>query len=41
MVALTAALTFGAVLAVSPQARAAVGGWLFVLTANLRLFPLL
>ncbi len=38
MVALTAALTFGAVLAVSPQARAAVGGWLFVLTENRALY---
>lgn len=38
MIALTAALTFGAVLAVSPQARAAVGGWLFVLTENRALY---
>ena len=38
MIALTAVLAFGAVLAVSPQARAAVGRWLFLLTENRALY---
>lgn len=41
MIALTAVLTFGAVLAVSPQARAAVGNWLFLLTENRALYEFL
>ena len=38
MIVLTAVLAFGAVLAVSPQARAAVGRWLFLLTENRALY---
>ena len=41
MIALTAVLAFGAVLAVSPQARAAVGRWLFLLTENRALYQFL
>ena len=41
MIALTAVLTFGAVLAVSPQARAAVENWLFLLAENRALYELL
>lgn len=41
MIALTAVVTFGAVLAVSPQARAAVGRWLFLLTENRALYQFL
>ncbi len=41
MIALTAVVTFGAVLAVSPQARAAVGNWLFLLTENRALYEFL
>ena len=41
MIALTAVLTFGAVLAVSPQARAAVKNWLFLLAENRALYELL
>lgn len=41
MIALTAALAFGAVLAVSPQARAAVENWLFLLAENRALYELL
>ena len=41
MIALTAVLAFGAVLAVSPQARAAVGKWLFLLTENRALYQFL
>ena len=41
VIALTAVLTFGAVLAVSPQARAAVGNWLFLLTENRALYEFL
>ena len=41
MIALTAVLAFGAVLAVSPQARAAVENWLFLLAENRALYELL
>lgn len=41
MIALTAVLAVGAVLAVSPQARAAVGNWLFLLTENRALYQFL
>lgn len=41
MIALTAVLTFGAVLAVSPQARAAVKNWLFLLAENRALYEFL
>lgn len=41
MIALTAVVTFGAVLAVSPQARAAVKNWLFLLAENRALYEFL